>query len=222
VPRRRRKITIRVVHLRRLIPLSSIRELPGVTPRSIEVRGNRMDLASMVEVNGQTAVDFAPLDASRLLVTLPASFRGSVTEIAVLSDSLDQGGKSLAYYDLGTHPRRSDGKYRILQRFVKLLLTTPGSDVWSPSSGGGMQQLAATVIDPQSESAVSGEVQSRVMNVTGQIVRAQTQDYTVPMAERLLNAVVNGILFSTATQSLNVRVTLSFQDGGFLASDIGW
>ena len=218
----RRKTTIRVVHLRRLLDLSEVREMPGVSPRTIEITGTRMDLATKVEVNGADMTDFAAIDSSRLIVTLPTSMHSRVQSVAILSESLDPGGSSRAYYDLGLRPVVTSGKYRVLQRFIKRLLTTPGSDVWSKSSGGGLRQLMVTNIDPRNASAISGEVSSKVMQAAKQLVLAQARDNTVPMNERLLGATVNGVQFSLATQSLQLRVALEFQDGQFLAADVGW
>lgn len=218
----RRKQTLRVLHLRRLLDLSSVRELPGVRPRTLEVEGNRMDLTTKVEVNGADIPDFAATDHSHLLVTLPDSMRSRVQSVAVMAASLDPGGSSKAYYDLGLRPVLTDGKYRVLQRFVKMLLKTPGSDVWNKGAGGGLRQLMVTNIDPKNASAVSGEVSSKVMQTAQQLVLAQARDNTVPMAERLLGATVNGVQFSLATQSLQLRATLEFQDGQFLAADVGW
>ncbi|MBU0630991.1 MAG: hypothetical protein KKC80_08820 [Candidatus Margulisbacteria bacterium] len=218
----RKKMTLRVVHLRRLLDLSSVREVPGVSPRTIEITGNRMDLTTRVEVNGVDMPDFAAVDPDRLIVTLPARMRSRVQSVAVLSNALDPGGSSKAYYDLGLRPVVTEGKYRVLQRFIKKLLTSPGSNVWNKSDGGGLRQLMVTNIDPRNASAISGEVSSKVMQSAKQLVLAQARDHTVPMAERVLGATVNGVQFSLATQSLQLRVSLEFQDGKFLAADVGW
>lgn len=219
---RRRKHTLRVVHLRRLLDLSSVREVPGISPRTIEVTGTRLDLTTRVEVNESVIDDFAATDSNHLLITLPTSMRSRVQSIAVLSESVDQGGSSRAYYDLGLRPILTDGKYRVLQRFIKILLTTPGTDMWNKSSGGGLRALQVTNVDEKNASAVSGEVSSKVMQAANQLILAQARDNTVPMAERLLGASVNGVEFSLATTSLKVRIVLSFQDGAFLAADVGW
>jgi hypothetical protein len=116
------KVSIRVLQLRRLLELSSVVEVPGVSPRVVEIRGNRLDMASGVELNGMEAPGFMALSAGRLLVQVPVGMLGRVTEVAVFSDYLDPGGKSLAFYDLGKHPWMTSGKYRILQNFVKLLM----------------------------------------------------------------------------------------------------
>jgi hypothetical protein len=219
---RRRKLTLRVVHLRRLLDLSSVREVPGISPRTIEVTGTRMDLTTRVEVNETVVSDFAATDSTHLIITLPTSMKSRIQSIAVLSESVDPGGSSRAYYDLGLRPILTDGKYRVLQRFIKLLLTTPGTDIWSKSSGAGLRALQVTNIDEKNASGVSGEVSSKVMQARDQLLLAQAQDNSVPMAERLLDASVNGVEFSLATVSLKVRITLTFQDGAFLAADVGW
>ena len=127
--------TIRVLQLRRLLDMTSIFELPNVTPRALEIRGPRMDYAASVQLNGTDADAFAVLSHDRLLVQVPRTVAGVVTEVAVLSDYVDPGSRSLAYYDFGEHLFETRGKYRVLQNYLKLLLTTPGTDVWSMDAG---------------------------------------------------------------------------------------
>jgi hypothetical protein len=216
------KVSIRILQLRRLLELSSIVELPGVSPRAVEIRGNRLELASGVEINGMDAPAFMALGSGRLLVQVPVGMLGQVTEVAVFSDYLDPGGSSLAFYDLGKHPWMTQGKYRVLQNFVKLLMTTPGSDIFSPSSGGGLQQLIVRNVSPGSEPAISGEIETKTMAVTNQIIQSQALDPTIPAAERLLSSSIDNILVSAPQGTVSVSLSLRFHDGTKISTAVGW
>lgn len=216
------KLTLRVLQLKRMLDLVSCVEIPGVLPRSMEIKGNRMDMASSVMLNDATADKFAALGADRLLVQVPPGVTGPIYSVAVFSDYIDPGGSSLAFYDFGAHPWFTEGQYRLLQLFIKLLLTSPGTDVFSLNSGGGLQKLLVNNVDAGAGNALSGEIESRVGNVTSQIIQNQSLDPTIPQRERLLNASVDGITFSVPEQAVNVRISLHFHDGGKLTAGFGW
>ena len=214
--------SIRILQLRRLLDLASIRELPNVRPRALEITGPHMDYAAAVELNGSSADSFAVLARDRLLVQVPRTVSGPVAEVAVFSDYVEPGSRSLAYYDFTDHLFITEGKYRVLQNYLKLLLTTPGTDVWSQDSGGGMLGLLITNVDPQNQSAISGEVESRNLNVVKQITQRQAADPSIPMSERLLSATITNITFSAAETGLHVSLSLTFQDGKPLRTQFTW
>lgn len=216
------KRTFRVLQLKRMLDLVSCVEIPGVLPRCVEIKGNRMDMASSVLLNDVSADKFAAVSPSQLLVQVPDGVTGPIYSVAVFSDYIDPGGTSLAFYDFGAHPWVTEGPYRILQLFIKLLLTSPGTDVFSLSTGGGIQKLIVNNIDERSDTALSGEIESRIGNVTNQIIQNQSLDPTIPQRERLLRASVDGITFSTPEQSVNVKISLRFHDGGSLTAGFGW
>lgn len=216
------KKSFRLLQLRRLLDIRSLAEIPNVRPRAVEIRGNRMDLASGVELNSTDAPAFAALSPDQLLVQVPSGFKGSIMEVAVFSNFLEPGSRSLASYNFTRHIWITEGKHRVLQNFVKVLLTTPGTDIWSPRSGGGLMRLLVRNVDQHSENAISGEIESRVMSVTRQIVENQSMDHTMSVAERLLRSVVDRIIVSTAEQAVTVDLTLKFQDGERVATRFGW
>ncbi len=216
------KVSIRILQLRRVLELSSIAEIPGVSPRAVELRGNRLDVASAVEINGMGAPAFMALGPGRLLAQVPTGLLGRITEVAVFSDYLDPGGRSLAFYDLGSHPFLVDGKYRVLQNYVKLLMTTPGTDIFSPGSGGGFQQLIVRNVSPGSEPAIAGEIESRNLSVARQIIQAQALDPTIPAGERLLSSTIDNIVVVASQGMVNVFLSLRFHDGAKVSTAIGW
>lgn len=216
------KVSVRILQLRRLLDLASIAEIPNVSPRAIEIRGNRLEMTSGVEINGMDSPAFMALSSGRLLVQVPIGLAGSISEVAVFSDYLDPGGRSLAFYDVGDHPWLTQGKHRILQNFVKLLLTTPGTDIFSPGSGGGLQQLLVRNVSPASEPAISGEIESRTIFVTRQIIQSQALDPTIPASERVLSSNIDNIIVSARQGTVSIYMTLRFHDGEKISTSVGW
>jgi hypothetical protein len=216
------KSTFKVLQLRRMLDLAYVAEIPGVLPRSIEVRGTRLDLASGVEINGIEVESFAILGANKLLAQIPNLGAGRVTDVSVYSELVTSEGMSRAYYDFGTHPWMTEGKVRVLQNFIKLLLTTPGTDIWSPRSGVGIQNLMVRGGGPQTETALAGELETRVAQTTQQIIQNQALDQSISAKERLLGAVVTEILVSSSDEKATVKITLKFHDGESMTAGFGW
>lgn len=214
--------SLRVVQFRRLLELSRIFEVPHVTPRAVEIHGNRMDTATGVELNRMSAPDFAVISPQRILVQVPTSVRGTISEAAVFADMLGPGDKAQAFYDIGTYPRALEGKGRVLQNFVKLLLTTPGTDIWSQNSGAGLRGLQSTALKEGENTALSGDVESRILNATRQIIRAQAADPAIPRGERVLSVNTDQVEVSVPQQALNISISMSFHDGASVKAAFSW
>lgn len=214
--------TLRIMQFRQLLPVFAVRELPGVSPRSIEIDGSRMDLTTSVLVNGARVTDFAALSDRLLLVQLPDGLKGALSTVAALCEVLQPGMTGLVYHDMTTSPRSATGGFRTLQQLIKLLLTTPGSDVFDPGSGGGLRGLAVRNIDQNSGNALAGDVESRVLACARTVINRQATDPALPRAERLLSATVSNVVLSAQETSLNVTLDLKFHDGSSVVSSFGW
>lgn len=219
---KRPRRSMQFLQMRRVLDLVSIREIPGVQPRTLEIRGNRMDLTSAVELNDTTAPGFVVVSAGQLLVQIPSSITGRILTAAVYSNYVDPAGKSVATYDLGSHPKISFGKARVFQNFVKMLLTTPGTDVWSPNTGGGMRAVAAVLPTKGGDQAISGDIESRVLQVARQMLRSQATDTTLLAEERLLSVNVINITISSLEQRVRLDLALKFHDGKSLTTGVVW
>lgn len=216
------KRAVQVLQLRRVLDLASIVEIPQVTPRSVEIRGSRMDLVSEVELNDVRASTFAVLAGERLLVQVPDSVKSQIVKVVVFSGYLDPGGRSTSFYEIGSIPGVTNGKYRVLQNFVKLLLTTPGTDIWNQSSGGGMRAMSVSTLGPGAEQAISGDIEMRVSQVIRQMVNSQSADPSISAAERLLSVSVDSIVYSSMDQAVRVDLTMKFHDRKSLSSSMSW
>lgn len=214
--------SLRVVQFRRLLELTRVFEVPRVIPRAIEIHGNRMDTATSVELNGTSAPNFAIISPQRILVQVPDSIRGPISEAAVFAEMLGAGDRAQAFYDIGAYPRALDGKGRVLQNFVKLLLTTPGTDIWSQNSGAGLRGLQSAALKDGENTALSGDVESRILNATRQIIRAQASDPAIPRGERVLSINTDQVEISVPQQAMNISISMSFHDGASVKAAFSW
>lgn len=116
-------------------------------PLTLDVRGDAFRDVSAVLVNGVRSPEFIVLSPSRLLAQVPTSQVSSkIGSVAVL---VAQGRvlprSVISFQAVVTAGKRTVGFTHLVQSYLKLLLTSPGSDIFSPSSGGGLLSLVGSV-----------------------------------------------------------------------------
>jgi len=73
----------------------------------------------------------------------------------------------------GYSPFKVSGIDKLVQHVVKVLLTTPGSDLWNPGMGGGLQSIVSRNVHDQNSSTISGEIGIAVINTERYILQEQ-------------------------------------------------
>jgi hypothetical protein len=100
-----------------------------------------------------------------------------------------------------------------VQLFLKILLTTPGRDIFSPNLGGGaLKNIGHSFGRGQSDNITMDFVIS-VESTVRQILAIQGRDARLPFDERLLSARVSGAKFDHEQAALVVSVELTSQAG---------
>lgn len=155
-----------------------------------------------VRINGISAPEWVVYSATRLDAQLPGALLGGVIqEIQVLRSSLGSTETSAVILSLGA--RWMTEEALLIQRFLSWLLTTPGTDLLSPTRGGGL----LTVLRTGGGQAALQAVASRAVAVTAlQMQQAQT-NRKLPAAERLQQASLLGATLRGTTLDVQVRVT---------------
>lgn len=96
---------------------------------------------------------------------------------------------------------------RLVQLYVKVLLTTPGTDIFSPQTGGGLlTKVGQQVSLHDGGKDVIGDLVLSCNSTTKQIVATQAKDPSIPPVERLLSANVENAVFDR--DSLGVRANI--------------
>jgi hypothetical protein len=110
-------------------------------------------------------------------------------------------------------PGRVQGILRLVQLYLKVLFTTPGTDIFLPDIGGGvLQNLGATYGADKTGDVVSN-LAIAVSQTTKQIVAIQSRDQRIPRDERLLSARLISASFDRAEGALIGTIGLSSQAG---------
>jgi len=83
-------------------------------------------------------------------------------------------------------PKRLGGIERLKQRIAMVLLSTPGSDIFDVTSGGGLYSLIGKS-SIYSEEDLSQKITLAVMSTKDQIISEQRLNLALPLEERLVD-----------------------------------
>lgn len=178
--------------------------LSGTNDLGVDIRGNGFVDVVEVRINGVPCPDFLEMSPSHLLASVPASQIGlGVTSVAVFTAGTGAAAAAVIQFRLVSRAQAA-GVTALVQRFLYVLLTTPGSDIFSPDVGAGLQRLLAMSMGPTTRALVA----RAVSDAETQLIRAQARE-PVPDNERLAAARLVDLRYdrNSATTSLRVELT---------------
>ena len=209
---------IQLIRLLDVLSVSRIQNAPGVIPRSVYVDGKDFRHIESVVIDGLTAPEFVVLSPSRLIAEVPEPLRDSVLRtVSVLSTHITLTERSLVEFTVGTRPRAVSGTAKLMQTFIRLLLRSPGSNIFHPRSGGGMlRRIGRSNIDAQT----AADVAIAVSRTRQYLVNIQAADRAIPAAERLLSAEITGLSAKPEDTTVHVTILLTSHSGQRAASTL--
>lgn len=198
----------RIVTAKAALKVTSFSPIRGFYPPSILVVGEKLNQTDEILYNGVQALEFVVSSPSRLVVKVPPSQVGKpFTDLKVLSPvSL---AKQDAILSLGlTRPIRTvSGIDRLVQSWVIVFMSTPGTDIFSPKSGGGGLSLVGRTTD-RTGKRVTADLATAVENTKQELLRAQAKNQTIPPSERLLTSSLDVVEFDAKTTTLSARINI--------------
>jgi len=202
------------------IPLNAVSVVPNVPQQLLDIYGEDFRAVDVVLINEIESTQVIILSPTRLLALVPPAVGGLVNlDVQVISRSLTLTKKSLIRFRLGNSPAKVRGILRLVQLFLKVLLTTPGSDIFVPRLGAAaLRNLGQTFGATQQGDIVSDFIVA-VDLATRQLIAIQGSDSSIPADEKLLQAKVVSSSFDRNSSALIVSVELTSQTGqGALAN----
>lgn len=153
------------------------------------VRGDDFSQATEVWVNKRKQ-PFTLISQTELLASFPA-LDGVVDTVEVVSTSKTTSRRSFFAYQLGDL-RPISGPMKVIQQFVKLLLTSPGSDVFDPDTPAvGLRKWISKNLPASNPQAILAQVIIAVQTA-GAIMIAQQAASALPADEQLATVQVVG------------------------------
>lgn len=182
--------------VKEFFPISS--EAPFRLPVVLRLRGTNFEKATNVILNGHQLQFSKTYEKGSnnlaLLAMVPEHlFTQKFTSIYVLVDSMNFSQSSIYEWEFGTTPKVMSSAGKCVTQFVKVLLTTPGSDVFEPECGAGLQQFPGTkVSDP---TGLLAAITVKVVSAVGYIRSKNAKLSHIPNDEKLDNAEIISLNF---------------------------
>lgn len=205
---------LQVVFPQELIQLSSVRALPGVSPRVFDIIGADFSSVDEVLINELPSPEVVVLSRVRLWAQVPDIVgSNSIQSVAVVAAKQAPDSDSLLRFRLGKTTRKVSGMQRLVQLFLKILFTRPGSDIFAQRVGGdALRNLGLNFGKNQGGTVVSDFIVA-VGTTARQVIATQSRDPAIPLSERLLSARVTSANFDRPQAALIVAVELTSQAG---------
>lgn len=197
-----------------ILPLTGVRTIDGLSVRTVDVRAADLRGADEVLINGVPAPEFVLLSDTRLLAQVPDAVLSSpISSVQVTSSRLVLSPQSRIRFRLGNTTSKVRGILRLVQLFLKILLTSQGSDIFARKIGASaLRNLGDTFSAAESGRVVSDLVLS-VANAQRQLIAIQARDTSIPADERLLAAKVTRAAYDRNESALVATIELTSQTG---------
>ena len=199
----------KVVSAKTVLKISGVSPVRGFNPPSLMVLGTRMDLATEVYFNNVQVTEYLVLGSNKLMVRIPPSQVGhQLVSIKVLSQALLTKTDSVLELQIPQPMGFVEGLERLVQTFVIVFLTTPGSDIFEPNSGGGANAIIGTNTNANGK-GVAADLVLAIDRTKSEILRFQATTPNLPVSEKLLSIDLLSLEFVASDSSLNARISLS-------------
>lgn len=215
-------VDFQVVFPQELIQLTSVTLVPGSKPPMLDIIGLDFRSVDEVLINEIACTNVVVLSKNRMLAQVPSILQTTfhLASVSVVSRKLTITPKSHIKFQVGRTPSKVRGILRLVQLFLKILFTTPGTDIFSPRMGAAaLRNIGKNFSSDQGGSVVSDFVVS-VGTASRQIIAIQSRDPAIPRDERLLSAKVTAANFDNAESALMVSVELTSQAGQLATANV--
>lgn len=202
---------VRIIRYERKVPVDTVARRTDFAYPVLELTGGPFTAVTSVRINGIPSPEYVVMSEKSLLVqTPPSQVNTPLDSLVVISETLVPGTEAPVRMIVGTGGDVAEGMVRLVQNFIRLLLTTPGSDIFRPSAGGNLQALIGSVTD-RSGVALRAQVSQAVTRTLTQLLREQSP--TLPPEDRYQSATVLDVQFSPSTATLSVQIRLQNMAG---------
>lgn len=196
------------------LELTGVSEIPDFSPRTLQLFGVDLRHTIDVVINEESSPSFVVAAKNSVLAQVPDSQVDSVIRsVTAVSSDFTATFRSLLTFKIGADPRKATGLKSLMQTFLKLLLTTPGTDAFAKRIGGGAQRIVGTNIDLSNQGGLVSGLAIAVSRAATQMRALQSHQTRLDDDERLLAANLLNVKFDPATTALNARVELIPQSG---------
>lgn len=199
---------LRLVSAKTFLDVGSVAPIRGFLPPTVVVTGKDLYRATEIEYNDILVTEFIVAEPNRILVRIPEAQVGKeLRTIRVLAPVSVTRSSALVRIGVTTPIQAISGIERLVQAWLILFLSTPGSDIFDRSSGGGALSIVGRATDRGHKSAAAA-VAMAVDKAKADLTRKQAQSGRIPLDERLLSTSLDSVSFDPGTSTLRATVSL--------------
>ena len=215
-------VDFQVVFPTEVVSLSSVRYAAGAEVPTLEVLGTDFRSVDQVLINDVASSNVIVLSKNRLLAEVPEVARTEFvpTRVVVLSRRLTLSERSLIQFRVGRTASKVSGILRLVQLFLKVLFTTPGTDMFAPKTGSAALKNIGANIGRTQRGAVVSDFVLAVDGTARQMLTLQSRDSGLPSDEKLLSARVVSSSFDARQEALVVTVEITSQAGRLATANV--
>ena len=201
--------TLEVIRFRDLLEVTGIAGfVPNMSPPAMVIHGSDLSSADTVLINEMVSPGFMIANKETIYAQLPTGTKRIAT-IEILSNSFTKTVEaSKVQFAIGDKTRKVEGILKLVQLFTKWILTSPGTDIFNPARGGGMQQIVGQVATTREMQPVFASITQSVNRTVTQIRAAQMYVPALPISERLLSASLIDLKIYEAQMQARARVQI--------------
>lgn len=182
------------------------------TGTAVDIRGQGFGDITGVIINGVQSPLFVVVSSSRILADIPTSELGVVIRsVSVLTSNITDTTASIVSFEASISSQQLGDAGVLVQRFLKILLTTPGSDIFSPD-GGGLLSLIGQI--SQSDAAsVEASAALYIQQAEETMMTSQAANPHLEDSAKLGKVTVLEASYSQAETALDIRLQIETLDG---------
>jgi hypothetical protein len=197
-----------IIAARVLLKIHSVAPIRGFNPPSVVVLGDKLNLTQEVFYNNIKVTEFVISAPNRLVVRIPTSQVGKeFVGIQVFSSVNVTKTSSALSFELIKPLRQVEGIERLVQSWMIVFFTSPGSDVFDLKSGGGVRSIIGKNTNTKGK-GVSADLALAIERTQSELLRLQAQNSKIPLSEKLLSATLNAMNYDDRTTTLSATVGL--------------
>lgn len=202
-----------VTSVRASLPIKGKITILSKDPIILAIYGEKFQQARFVFINDIELSTFNIISNSQIQVTVPSTIPlDQIKTISVLSELFVLDKTNLIYFDLGNTIKSLTGIQKLVQQFIKLLLQSPGTNLFNKDAGGGLLSMIGKNTDGLVK-PVTSDIVDAVNRTKNYIIAKQSRNKRIPLDERLMDVAVNGISVGSDKVSVSVNLLLTNMTG---------
>ena len=216
-------VQLEIVRFRDLLTVEAIpRFVPGLPSPTVEIKGEDFRSVEEVRINEVPAPEFMVVNRNTLWAVLPGAAQSGIKTIEVLSSNFTKTNRfSKLDFQIGNKSRKTEGILKLVQLFTMWLLKSPGTDIFKPDQGGGLQEIVGKITSTRNMAPILSAVTRSVQTTTTQIRAAQLNQSQLPIDERLLSAEVIDLNIYEEQMEARLKIRVNSVAGRKAVAELG-